>query len=241
MTDLVFIPPACFHHSAGLGHVHLPGIFAAQHADDLAHVLHAGGATLLHRRLDRRLHLVVRHLLRQVTGDDRDLLLLLLHEIGAAALLVELDRFLALLDHLLQQAEHLGIAERLLALPARLDIGILERRIDHAQRGNRPLVLGLHRFRQGLVDVVAQHDASLANMNWVVPLHHNTKGGELIRWLLDRNRMTSLRIRQIGIESCRNQAQIRTPALMNDHAMATVHSRKSFGNEWLQRLDFAVE
>ena len=28
---------------------------------------------------------------------------------------------------------------------------------------------------------------------------------------------------------------------MNDHAMATVHSRKSFGNEWLQRLDFAVE
>src|SRR6187551_3981253 len=112
------------HHSAGLGHIHLPGIFAAQHADDLAHVFHPGGARLLHRRLDRRLHLVVRHLLRQVAGDDRDLLLLLLHEIGAAALLVKLDRFLALLDHFLKETEQLGIAERRLAGTARLDIGI---------------------------------------------------------------------------------------------------------------------
>src|SRR5690348_5353584 len=32
------------HHAAGLGHVHLPGVFTAQRADDLAHVLHAGGA-----------------------------------------------------------------------------------------------------------------------------------------------------------------------------------------------------
>src|SRR6185437_7209829 len=32
------------HHAAGLGHVHLPGVFTAQRVDDLAHVLHAGGA-----------------------------------------------------------------------------------------------------------------------------------------------------------------------------------------------------
>ena len=47
------------HHAACLGHVHLPGKLAAQHADDLAHVLHAGGAGFLHRRLDRRLHFVI--------------------------------------------------------------------------------------------------------------------------------------------------------------------------------------
>src|SRR5512144_2507972 len=54
---------SCLHHPARLGHVHLPGIFAAQYADDLAHVLHAGGAGLLHRRVDRRRHFGVRHLL----------------------------------------------------------------------------------------------------------------------------------------------------------------------------------
>src|SRR5262249_19342566 len=47
------------HHAARLGHVHLSGKLAPQHADDLAHVLHAGGAGFLHRRLDRNLHFIV--------------------------------------------------------------------------------------------------------------------------------------------------------------------------------------
>ena len=55
--------------------------------------------------------------------DDRDLLALLRGQFGTAALVVEFDRFLALLDHLLKHAEQVGIAQRRLALPARLDIG----------------------------------------------------------------------------------------------------------------------
>src|ERR1700760_4631629 len=35
------------HQATGLAEVHLPGIFALEHAHDLAHVLHAGGAGFL--------------------------------------------------------------------------------------------------------------------------------------------------------------------------------------------------
>src|SRR5262249_43172941 len=136
----LFMPPlgifsllqSRLHQSARFGDIHSPSIFAAQNANDLAHVLHTGGTSLFHRRFDRRLHFVIRHLLGQIAGDDGNLLLLLLDQIGAAALLVKLDRFLPLLDHLLQEADHLGIAERRLAGTARLNIGILERGIDHA-------------------------------------------------------------------------------------------------------------
>ena len=96
-------------------------------------------------------------MLRQIGSDDGDLFLFLFHQVGAAALLIELDRFLPLLDHFLQDAEHLGVAKRRFSGTARLDIGILQRGIDHAERGNRPLVLGFHRLGQSLVDVVAQH------------------------------------------------------------------------------------
>ena len=138
-----------------------PAYFAAQRADHLAHILHGGRAGLGDGRLDRGLHFVVRHLFGQIAGDDGDLVLLLLDQIVAPALLVEFDRFLALLDHLLQHAHHLGVGERRLALPARLDVGVLERGIDQAQRGDRALVPGLHGFFQGVIDVVAQHGVFL--------------------------------------------------------------------------------
>ena len=47
----------------------------------------------------------------QVGGDDLDLLALLGGELGAAGLLVDLERFLALLDHLAHDVEDLGVAE----------------------------------------------------------------------------------------------------------------------------------
>ena len=76
---------------------------------------------------------------------------------GAAALLVKLGRFLALLDHLLEQRHQVRLVERLLALPARLDVGVLDRRVHHPQRRDPALVAGLHRVLHGVVDVVAQH------------------------------------------------------------------------------------
>src|SRR5680860_93402 len=54
----------------------------------------------------------------------------------------------------------LGVAERL-AGGARLDIGVLQGRVDHAQRRHGALVLGLLRLGQGLVDVVANHELVL--------------------------------------------------------------------------------
>ena len=87
----------------------------------------------------------------------RDFLALLGCELGAAALVVELDRLLALLDHLLQHAEQIGVGQRRFALPACLDIGILDGRVDHAQRGELALRLGLHGLLDRVVDVVAQH------------------------------------------------------------------------------------
>ena len=134
-----------------------PAYFALKHRDHLAHVLHAGGAGLGDRGRYRGLDVVLRHLLRQIGRDDRDLLALLGGEFGAAALVVEFDGFLALLDHLLEHAEQVGIGKRRLALPARGDVGVLDGRIDHPQRGELALVLGPHRVLDRIVDVVAQH------------------------------------------------------------------------------------
>jgi hypothetical protein len=136
-----------------------PGVvnYPVSAADHLAHVLHAGGAGLGDRGRYRRLHLVLRHLLGQVGRDDRDLLALLRGEFGAAALVVEFDRFLALLDHFLKHAKQIGVRQRRLALAARGDVGVLDGRIDHAQRGELALVLGLHGLLDRVVDVVAQH------------------------------------------------------------------------------------
>ena len=63
-------------------------------------------------RGDRRLRLGLRHLLRQKALDDLDLAALLVGELLAAALVVELDQFLALLDHLLQKPEQVVVGER---------------------------------------------------------------------------------------------------------------------------------
>src|SRR5712692_7953363 len=43
------------------------------------------------------------------------------------------------------------------AFPARGDVGVLDGRIDHAQRGKLALVLGPHRVLDRIVDIVAQH------------------------------------------------------------------------------------
>ena len=92
----------------------------------------------------------------------------------AAALVIELDRLLALLDHLLQHRKQRLIRQRRLALPARLDVGVLERRVDHTQRRDPALVLGLHRVFHGIIDVVAQHGKTSNRLifgNFLAPQH----------------------------------------------------------------------
>ena len=96
-------------------------------------------------------------MLRQETADDRDLATLLLGELGAAALVVKLNRLLALLDELLQQAQDVGIGERIPASAARLDVGVLDRRIDEPQGREAQLVLRFHGRLHGVIDLFAQH------------------------------------------------------------------------------------
>ena len=64
-------------------------------------------------------------------------------ELGAAGLVVDAGQFLALLDHLLQQAEDVVVAGLALAGAARLDILVLERRLDEPHGGEPALFAGL--------------------------------------------------------------------------------------------------
>src|SRR5262249_19500921 len=109
-----------------------------------------------------RLGLGLRQLLRKVGADDVDLAALLGGELLATSLFVKLDRLLTLLDQLLQQAEQVVVGERWLALPLRLEVGVLEGGVDQAQRRHPALVAGLHRPLQGGVDLVAQHGYGLS-------------------------------------------------------------------------------
>jgi len=128
----------------------------------LAHVFDAGRARRLDRLCNGRPRLPFRHLFGKIGCDDLDLAALAVGKLGAASFVVELNRFLPLLDQLLQQAEKLLVGEGLLALPLRLDVGVLERGIDQAQRRYAALVARFHRGFQGGVDLVAQHGYGLS-------------------------------------------------------------------------------
>src|SRR2546422_6701764 len=145
------------HHRARLGEIHLAGMALLERGHHLAHVLDALRAGCLDGFGDRRFGLRLRHLLRQVFSDDLDLAALAIGELLASGLVVDLDRFLALLDELVQQADDLIVAERPLAPRFRLDVRVLDGGIDEAQGRYPPLVSRFHCLLEGGVDLVAQH------------------------------------------------------------------------------------
>ena len=110
----------------------LPAKRSLQRRHGAAHVLHGLGVDLLQHRGDGGPASASDICLRQVGRDDLDLGALRAASSGRAALVIKLGRFLALLDHLLEQRHQVGLVERLLALPARLDVGVLDRRVHHA-------------------------------------------------------------------------------------------------------------
>src|SRR5262249_42214665 len=145
------------HDRARPAEVHPAGVALLECGHDLAHVLHALRARFADHPGDRGLRFLLGHLLRQVSRDDRDFLALLVGKLGAAALLVKLERCLPLLDHLLQQAEQVVAVEPRLAVAGRLGVAVLQSRVDEPQRGDATLVAALHRVLEGRIDVVAQH------------------------------------------------------------------------------------
>ena len=78
----------------------------------------------------------VRHALGQIGGDDLDLFALLGGKVGAAGLLVDVERFLALLDHLAHDVEDFGVGQRH-ALGA-AGLALQDRGVDEAQRRDAP-------------------------------------------------------------------------------------------------------
>ena len=67
-----------------------------------------------------------------------------LSEFGTIALLVHHHRFLALLDHFLEQGQNFGLGRRAATGSPRLDVLVLQRRLDQPDRAELALVAGLH-------------------------------------------------------------------------------------------------
>src|SRR5262249_42937791 len=88
--------------------------------------------------------------------DDADFGTLLISEFLAAALFKGCDRVLTLLDHLLQYADNVGIGQPRLLCHLRLNVGVLDGRIDEPQRREFWLLLRLHGALHCLVDLIAQ-------------------------------------------------------------------------------------
>ena len=87
---------------------------------------------------------MIGHALGHVGGDDLDLLALLGGELGASGLLVDVERFLALLDHLAHDVEDLGVVER--GAFGAAGFAFQNLGIDQAQRRDASRLAGLHRI-----------------------------------------------------------------------------------------------
>ncbi|MNC93863.1 hypothetical protein D3C83_105860 [compost metagenome] len=75
-------------------------------------------------------------------------------------MLEHLDRFAALLGHLLQHVDDQVVVLDFLARCALLDVAVLDLGEDQADRGRPLLVAALHRGNLGGFDRVAEHGAS---------------------------------------------------------------------------------
>ena len=113
-------------------------------------------AALLPRSWELRLvDLCVAQLLRQVAGEDVDLGLLLVGEILPRGLLELGDRLAALLDHLLEHRQDVGVGE----LDALVDFALLDGRKDEADGRQARLILGAHRRLHVFRDLVLEGDS----------------------------------------------------------------------------------
>ncbi len=122
-----------------------------------AHVLHARGTQLGLDRLDRGSGRRFVHLRRQECLDHRDFGGFGVGQLLAAALHEHLDRFAALLDHLLQHFHHQRIVILGRFAGARFDVAVLDRGLHEAQRRGARFVAALHRGDERGLDVVTNH------------------------------------------------------------------------------------
>jgi hypothetical protein len=119
-------------------------IFAFEGAHDLSHVLDGSGLGLFYGRGNRELGLGLAQLLRQKTANDRDFLSFLRGEVQPPSFFVDFLRFLPVFLSFSKKRQNVVVGQGL-SQTARLDVLILERGQDHANRSDATLVAGLHR------------------------------------------------------------------------------------------------
>ena len=124
---------------------------------DGAHVLHARRAGFGLDRLDRGLGFRLVHHARQEFLDHGEFGLFLVGQFLPPAAFVHLDRFAALLGHLLQHADDQFVIGNRLAAGAFLDVAVLDLGADLAERGGAVLFAGLHRGDGGGLDIITDH------------------------------------------------------------------------------------
>src|SRR5687767_1107706 len=133
-------------------HVRAPSRLLLHHAHHLAHVLDRGGTGRGDGVADQRIELAVRQLCRQIRLQQLDLPALLVCKVLPAALLELRNGFLALLDHFLEDDEHLSVVER----DPLIDFALLDRSLHQAD-GREAFLLGcphgrLHVLRDALLE-----------------------------------------------------------------------------------------
>ncbi len=131
-----------------------------QLAHDAPHVAHRRRAEVRDHPVQRRRDFGVVQLPGQELLDHRDLGLLALGKLDAAAFLEGTGGFLSLLDHLREERDQILLTQAVRALVPRLaagrDLAVLDARADQAQRGEPGGVARLHRLFRGGGDAFAQ-------------------------------------------------------------------------------------
>src|SRR5699024_2102678 len=165
-------PATATPRSAGQSRANQPGDFAhvctalqarLEQAHDLTHAAHVGGTGLRNRLIDDRSQLRFGKLLGQVGFENPDFSFFGFGQLGAIARAILLGRFPALLDHLLDQGQDLGIV----GLGALVDLALLDRGSHHAQGLEAFLLAGTHRLLDVIVDLRFQrHERPNPALYW---------------------------------------------------------------------------
>jgi hypothetical protein len=131
-------------------------------------LLHDLAGVLLRRRAgrsdeppDQRLERLVRHLLRQIGLEHRELALFLVGELLAPRLLVLLDRVLPLLDRAADHHRRLGVRQ----LVHLFDLLVLQRSLQHPQSRQLLRFFRLHRGGQVRPDLFCESHSISAGRN----------------------------------------------------------------------------
>ena len=110
---------------------------------------------------DNGFELCAGELLREIAADDLDFVAFAVGKLLASGAIVYFSGFLTLFNELLQQRVKIALRKHIPALHLRLDIGVLDGRIDQSESCHAAFILLLHRLFECSVDIIAEHGYGL--------------------------------------------------------------------------------